>query len=557
MQTLDQLTKAAQREAKRIADEVREHEERERERRLRTYFRQLARLKAETLSMYTALPAVEPFHASRARWRVLEGSNQSSKTSGGAVEIARCVCNLDPYKKYPDHGRALAIGLDELHLAEPMVEKLIRPGAFSIIKDEHTRQWRFLKSDPNDPTRLHPYDAAYREKWRDSPPILPPRLIKSIAWKDKKSGIAAKIHMKTGWTIEFRSSKADPKQGDQNHLGWIDEVIQNEGHFNEMARSFMRHNGVGIWTATPQDINEKLVEIRSRAETDDDNLVISLSIEDNFAIDAAAKKSYFDILSEEEQEVRYFGTPALVGRRIYRYDPMGIHGCEPFDNGIPEGWTRYCVLDPGAQYCGTLFAAVDPDEEHVWVYDGTVIRNSDAFRWADEVAKRQGAHKFEAFIIDQQMGKQTHIGGTKNVAQQYWAALVERKIQPKSKGPLHGFMMGVNDVRAREEALVGWMRIRDDGPFEGTPKLQIVRGCFPKLDKQIHHAHYDRKDPKKRFKPKQEDALVCLEYLAGFDPHYQEPERLDEDENDPFMKLVLRKQAQIKRQKTSVGWNMH
>lgn len=553
--SLDFLKQAAEREQLEHAKATQRQLHTQTVERLRIYLRKLQALKAETLAMYTALPAVEPFHASRAQWRVAEGSNQSSKTSAGAIEIARCVCNCDPYKKYPKTGKALAIGLDELHLADPMLTKLLRPGAFSLIRDEQTKQWRFLRHVPGDPTRLDPYDEAYREKWRDCPPILPKRLIRSIAWKDFKAGVAAKIEMHTGWTIEFRSSRSEPKQGDQNHFGWIDEIIQDEDHYTEIVRSFMRHNGVGIWTATPQDINEKLTELRQRADTDDSVLVVQLRIEDNFAISEAAKEEYFKNLSEEEREIRYYGISAAAQQRIYHYDPMGVHGCEPFE--IPADWTRYCVVDPGVRYCGTLFAAVDPDEKHVWIYDGLVIRKSDANRWADEVLERQKGYRFEAIIIDQQAGKGTQMGRRPNVdtvAKQYWDALKSRNIVPRTLGPLNGFMEGTNNVRAREEALIGMMQLRRDGPYEGTPLLQVFRGQFPKLDKQIHGACYERKVPDKRVKPRQEDALVCLEYLAGFKPHYQEPEKIEIE--DPFIKLVLRKQDQIRERNAQSGWRM-
>jgi hypothetical protein len=45
---------------------------------------------------------------------------------------------------------------------------------------------------------------------------------------------------------------------------------------------------------------------------------------------------------------------------------------------------------------------------------------------------------------------------------------------------------------------------------------------IPDLDKQIRHAHMDRRAEEKRAKL-EHDLLEALEYLAGFGPRYREP----------------------------------
>jgi hypothetical protein len=90
-----------------------------------------------------------------------------------------------------------------------------------------------------------------------------------------------------------------------------------------------------------------------------------------------------------------------------------------------------------------------------------------------------------------------------------------------------GFFPGSNDVDAREKALQGMMAVRTDGPFIGTPKLQVMRGRMGELEKQIRRAHTDPKRPDKRYKDKSQpsDLIEDLEYAAAFDPRYYEPEK--------------------------------
>ena len=46
------------------------------------------------------------------------------------------------------------------------VRQPLQEGAFRVIRDEHTKLWRTMRWDRDDPTRLQAYDEAYREKSR-------------------------------------------------------------------------------------------------------------------------------------------------------------------------------------------------------------------------------------------------------------------------------------------------------------------------------------------------------------------------------------------------------
>jgi hypothetical protein len=85
--------------------------------RSRKLLAKLAKLKAESLVLYNALPASREFHKSQAKWRVLDGSNRSGKTFAACVECARAWCGCDPYDKYPRvGGNSIVVGGDGDHV---------------------------------------------------------------------------------------------------------------------------------------------------------------------------------------------------------------------------------------------------------------------------------------------------------------------------------------------------------------------------------------------------------------------------------------------------------
>lgn len=482
----------------------------------------------------------EPFHASRATWRVVDGSNRAGKTICAATEVARAVTGQDPYGKYPkENGRCLIVGKDGDHLANPLYEKLFRPGPFFLVPDRATKLWRGLQHDPDDTTALARDDLDRRTEWVPAPPLIPARFVREIAWENKAKRIPRLVRLTTGWEILFRSSNGDPPQGILLNLAWFDEEILNATFFSETCARLVDRAGVGIWSATPQAATPQLWDLRQRADRGDSSVMaVTLLVADNPYLPPDAKAEFYKSLNEQERDVRWHGRYAILGKRIYMvYDPMGAHGYEPFT--IPEDWTRYLILDPGRTHCGTLFGAVDPEEKHVWIYDGFDLRNADAQTWAQWVFERQGTMRFEAAICDQRMGRQHRPGEHQTVAELYYNALVVAGVKPRLEGSLSGFFAGSDDVSAREEQLLSWLRVRSSGITVGTPKLQVSRGVLPELDGQIRSAYYVS-DSKRAKLP--EDLLVCLEYFAGFGPYYQPPERV-EPEEDPVWTLFQKRKA--------------
>jgi len=489
-------------------------------------------LQLEALVRYVPLPHVADFHESRKRKTILDGSNRSGKTHATMIELARAVTGTDPYEKYPKrNGFALVVAYDQDHVANPLWSKLTQEGQIKLIRDEHTGQWRSVRPDPNNPRRLDPYDEAYREKWHDAAPMLPPRVIKHVAYDDAGKDVPRLVELVTGWKILFRASGGEPPQGIALNLALFDEELKHSPKWlNETIPRLCEDGAKFIWGATPLSGGRPLLMLRQEADRGSrfaDRY--TLLLRDNPYFSDEAKEFFAAGLTDDaERAARIHGEYRLLGRVVYpSYDAMGVHGCDPFP--VPAHYCRYCVLDPGTQNLGCLFLAVDPEQTHVWVYDGFQLPKTHSREWAFEVKRRSEGHRFQAYIIDKRAGRQHPFGANSeglNVAQQYWRMVQEIGIEPAQTGPLGGFFPGSDDVAAREEALRSWLALRGAGHCVNTPVLQVFRGVLPELDKQIAFAETISAVSDKRSQEYEENLLECLEYGAAFGPQYFKPPSL-------------------------------
>lgn len=515
--------------------------------RLRAILYRLAAMRGEALSLIVPLPHAEPFHACQKKVVIADGGNQAAKTFTVAVEVARALTNTDPYNKYPKGGLAIFVGYDEDHLADPMYKKLFKPGEFKLIRDEHTGLLRSVRPDPANPKQLDPYDLAYKEKWIDAPPLIPERFLKRPhAWEDTAKEVPRVTELNTGWRILWRASGGKPPQGVQAALIWADEEIKHTNLWvNELIPRLVKMAGKFLWSATPREGGPELYELRLKADNNSPYVSrFTFLIDDNPYMSAEEKAALLALwTSTDEIAVRYYGEYALVGRQVYgTYDPFGLHGCEPRE--LPVNWCRYAVVDPGTSLCATLLLAVDPDEQHVWVYDGFTLRNADANDWAYTLKEREHNIPFQGIIMDERAGNQKSFNAAQTTAQRFSGALDAADVQVLTGGPMSGFFPGTPDLKARTLALRSWLAPRSEGPFVGTPRLQVFKGCCPELDRQIKNAVSDKNDPDKRqkFEGQTYDLLDCLEYAAGADPRYYEPHPIEETRINPVVLDFLEQQ---------------
>jgi hypothetical protein len=393
---------------------------------------------------------------------------------------------------------------------------------------------RAVRPDPNDPRHLDPYDLAYREKWKDSEPLIPPRFLPphSVAWSNYAKGVPRTVHIPaTGWRLELRPSGSPPDQGDHYNVAVNDEEMERPDWYYEQVRGLvgMAHEGGEypprlIWDGTAQVHNPEFANLREKALANAPGFAsFFFLIDNNPYVPDEEKAAFLSALPEGEAETRYYGIPSHSQVAAYpAYDPNGIHGCEPFD--IPTDWTRYAVIDPGTGRCGLLLLAVDPDEEHVWVYAARVFRNSTARRVAQTLKELEGEIRFEAFYIDSRAGSQHSLNAEESTAARFADAFRQVGLKARIPGSMQGFSRGNPNVEARTLALRAWLEPRLSGPFQGTPVLQVMRGVSPALDRQIQAARCDPDNPQKRAKEGDCDLLDTLEYAAAGHLCYHEPE---------------------------------
>ncbi len=438
---------------------------------LREVVAELGRREMESLRLFEPLPAQAAFFASKAGERLVRGGNRGGKTVVGAVECARAVTGQDPFKKYPEKdGRFVAVGKDLTHCGKVMWRKLTRPGAFKIIRDPSSGKWRSLRPGAA-------WDEANREKARDSPPLIPRRFIKEVAWENKKDEIPKTVRFHNGWELNFFSSVGKPPQGWDIDGAWFDEEIDHPDWYPETSARLLDRGGRFFWTATPQAGTQYLYDIHTKAEEQrgDAHPTVEefyLNLLNNPHISEKAVKEFTAKLSEDEYRIRVLGDFALLGMKVYsEFSPRGPHGMDAF--AIPDEWTRYVAIDPGRQVCAILFAAVPPpSSEHagrIFLFDELYIRKCNAEIFAERLRERVGQHEYYAAYIDHRAGRQTEMGSGVTVEEQYSKALLKAGVSFSKSG--HRFTWASDDVRAGIEQV----RLNLHLDAEGRSKFIVFR----------------------------------------------------------------------------------
>jgi hypothetical protein len=511
-------------------------------RRLKRILVQLWLRENEALRLYRPLPHIdEKFHRSRATERLLRGSNRAGKSLGAAAEVARAVTNQDPHGKYPSEGLAYAVGFDEEHIARVMWPMLAAPNQFRIITDRDTGQWRSF-----DPYR----DKGREAETKPAPALIPPRLIKSIAWSEKKRGIPKAVKLTTGWEIAFYSSKALPQQGAKIDLWWIDEECVSEKWYPELVMRGMDRKARGIWSATPLVANAQLYELGSRAaEGDPDVAECVCLVQDNPYIDPEETAKRAKSLTPEEYRVRILGEYLASGLVVYPEFSMEIHGFDATGWQVPEDWARFLVVDPGRQVCAVLFAAVPPPKPaepyQVWFYDELYLRQCNAVTFGREVGQKSGGVVYEAMLIDQHAARVHDMGSGLTVEMQYREALKTNGVECRQSG--HSFAWGNDDQKAGILAFRSWLLPRPDAP----PVLKVARKMVAfKREAERYQYKRDAKTglPTDEVNKKDDHLMDCARYLAQFKPRWYKPKKRKPPKSYAVRALERKRKRQRQRE---------
>jgi len=445
---------------------------------------ELASRQSESLKIFQPMIEQERFFASDSSERIALGGNRGGKTTATVIEIARAVTGQDPHDKYPKtDGRCILVGKDLTHCSKVFYQKLFKAGAFKIIKDELTEEWRTY--NPNDPA-----DKARAHEAKKAPALIPSRFydFKKIAWENKKDEIPKTIPLKNGWTIHCFSSLGAPPQGWNVDMVAFDEEIEHPLWYPEMSARLLDNrvedpvtgkvrSGKFLWSATPQAGTQQLYDLKVRGDEliGDPSPAIQIfefGMLDNQWVSDTAKAEFIAKFRDNEDEinVRVYGKFALLGTRVYsEFMPKGVHGMA--DMPIPEDWTSYAIIDPGRQVCAVLFIAVPPPHSE-WagrkiVYDELYIKKCNAKIFAETFVRRVNGRPIEYAIIDHRAGRITEIGSGLTHEEQYSRALKEANFKFEKGGTT--FVWSSDDVKAGIESVRNALHIID-----GRSELVVI-----------------------------------------------------------------------------------
>jgi hypothetical protein len=491
--------------------------------------------KLEALRLYCPTPMQEQVHQCLAHEVLVIGGNRSGKSLCTFVEDARAVTGQDPFGKYPkEDGVLVIIGKDWRHIGLVVYPALFKWGAFKIIKDEQTGEYRAF----NPAT-----DAHRKDQCKPAPPLIPPRLVKKTSWILKSAQYISQATLHNGWQIYFFSSEGSPPQGFSASRVHFDEDIDDTSWVPEMQARLVDRKGYLCWSAMPHSTNDALLNLKERADavaasdsTDPSIVMFKLRMLDNPHLDDDEKRKSLERWAASGEDVlrmRSEGDFITDSILMYPNFDMRIHGMDRTDlpNGqIPNDWCRYAVVDPGHAVTAVLFAAVPPSQEFILLYDQLYIRQCNAQIFGEEFAKKV-KHTFRAFIIDAHGGRIRDIGSGRLPVEQYTEQMVKRGVRSEITG--HSFLAGCDDIPARTEATRSMLHIRPNG----FPTLRVLRSALPDLEREM-------KRYRKRVNYVAGTAIVtdqpvtkgdvhlvqCMEYLAAYRPTYHKPPIETEEE---------------------------
>ena len=482
----------------------------------------------EALRLYEPMPHQDAMHSERCSERIILGGNRSGKSLSTFVEDARAATGQDPYGKYPERdGILIIVGRNWPHIGLVCYPMLFKAGAFKIIKDLETGDWRAFR-----PLQ----DADRIAEAKPAPPLIPPRYVVDTSWVLKNAGYCQKVTLANGWVINFFSSEGEPPQGFQADLVHLDEDVSNPAWVGEMQARLADRKGRLMWSAMPHSKNDALLGLCERADREaelgTENPIIKKFVFrflDNAHIDQAEKEkniSRWSALGVDELRMRAEGEFTQDSILMYPSFNPTVHVLkrEDLPGGIPPNWCKYVAIDPGHTVMACVFGAVPPDEKFLLIYDELYIRNCNALIWGEEFAKKAQDQHFYAFIMDMHGGTLRDLGSGRLPCDLYSEQLRTRNLKAQMSG--YQFVPGSDDIIARTNLVRQMLHIQGDG----STRVKFLEGGTPELLREIKR--YKKKVVQSNNGPFITDmpntrgevhAVQCLEYLCAYEPQYHAP----------------------------------
>lgn len=447
-----------------------------------------------------------------------------------------------PTKKNP--GLYWVIGLNIDHIGQTLYHRLFSEGLgcnFRIIQDNG--KWRAF--NPNT-------DRGRYEESKLSPPLLGDYLIEPKSWhmESAAGNVFKSVRLINGVTLcAYATTGDNPKQGDAVDGIWLDEDTANASFLKEWQDRLISVRGWFLWSVWPKVANEALIKTLDRAkryEPDDATAPVKVfqlvgsenpySDKEGIAEGLARMDDDDDAAHRDRGDIEGF----ISGRRMYDFGSFHIIKPQPreqlisplevleqlFDRErlLPSSWTRYLVIDPSHTRTACLVGVVPPPEwenvgmgQRLIVEQEIVVRKHTPSMFAKAVADQVGSLQFEAFIMDQMMGRQTTVGSDTTVFQIYEEQFRQRGLQ--SRLTKSGFMRGCNDKALRRRTV----RTMLEPMIGGLPTLMVHNRCQQTIREFYNYRKKEIKDNQGQMIPLDEasnerifDCMAAIEYLAQY-----------------------------------------
>lgn len=466
--------------------------------------------------------------------------------------------------------RMYIVAFDEGAIGRTIYRVLFKSKLFSVVTDPITKELRAY--DPEKDVNLKP---------KDSPPLIPRRFIKSIAWNKRAEDVFSKVVIQDPSTgkelaeIYAFSSRGEPQPGDPVDEIWIDERCFTDGYIDEAKARLVDYDGRLTWSSWPDEESEdllKYIEIVDRAiEKGDDHIArhIVLAMSSNKHL---GKKAVAEFLAgcatPEEALARDKGMHISVTLRMYplfdKHTHKAIIDEESLEDEVsrilrvrdgipPNTWTKYLVVDPGTTAPAALLCAMPPSElgEYFIPYQEFYPGRADAVQLAQLIKREAQNEKFFKFIIDHRASRQTPMGFGSRVVDEYERAFLLAGLTCHLSK--HKFHPGSDDVGGRQMLLNGWMH----PDRKGIPRLRIVASRCPNLVSQLTKLkkkviQKEAKDERKA-DGQPSDVADALAYFAGSHPRYIFIKPTLEDASPAYQRYMKKHGQSKERPVLSVG----